>query len=189
MKIITDLLHKMDRSALALFTGALAFFLIGGTLTTIFPALIEDSWSQPMEGAPELTAQQQQGRDIYVREGCWYCHTQQVRTLEADTKPTRSGWRGVDAPISRPSEYANDRPHLLGTRRIGPDLARIGGKYDKSWHKTHFRNPPELVPGSIMPPFPWLLDEDDGEEFKALTAYLQTLGRSFDWRKKNDYEE
>ena len=181
------LLSTLDRNAFALFCGALLFFLIGGTLTTILPGITETSWSSAEAGLRDLTPQEQRGRDVYKREGCWYCHTQQVRTLEADTK--RFGWRGVDAPISRPSEYVNDSPHFLGTRRIGPDLARVGGKYDRSWHRTHFRNPRDLVPGSVMPPFPWLLDENGGKDFEDLTAYLQTLGRSIEWRPDGDYED
>ena len=79
-----------------------------------------------------------------MREGCWYCHTQQTRTLVADTK--RSGWRGVDSPVSTPDEFVYDNPHLFGTKRTGPDLSRVGGKYDTQWHRTHFRNPRDLVP-------------------------------------------
>ncbi|MCC7138805.1 MAG: cbb3-type cytochrome c oxidase subunit II [Planctomycetes bacterium] len=180
-------LAKTDRSAMALFLAATAFFFVGGLMTTVVPALTEDAWSKPVAGLRPLTEQEQRGRDIYKREGCWYCHTQQVRTLEADVK--RFGWRGVDAPISTPGEYVNDSPHLLGTRRIGPDLSRVGGKYDRSWHLTHFRNPRDLVPGSIMPPFPWLTDRDGGKEFEDLLAYIQTLGRATDWRPQKDYEK
>ena len=178
---------KLDRSALLLFTCGTAIFLVGALLTTVFPALVESSWSQPVEGLDSYTDAQARGRAIYVRDGCWYCHTQQVRTLEADVK--RFGWRGVDAPISLPGEYVNDSPHLLGTRRIGPDLSRVGGKYDKSWHKTHFKNPRDLVPGSAMPPLPWLVTDNDGQDFEDLVAYMQSLGRSRNWRPDNDYEE
>ena len=185
--MFSKLFQTLDKSAFVLFCGALLFFLIGGLLTTLFPLLSEESWSEPVAGLREYTEQELRGREIYSREGCWYCHTQQVRTLEADTK--RFGWRGVDAPISTPGEYVHDAPHFLGTRRIGPDLARVGGKYDKSWHRTHFRNPRDLVPGSIMPPYPWLLDENGGQDFEDLTAYIQTLGRGVDWRPDQDYEE
>ncbi len=181
------LLDKMNVSALALGLGALTFFLIGGLLTTVLPALIEDSWSRPLPGARQYSDRELRGRAVYKREGCWYCHTQQIRTLEADVK--RYGWRGVDAPISEPGEYVNDAPHFLGTRRIGPDLARVGGKYAKSWHKTHFMNPRDLVPGSVMPLFPWLVEEDGGRDFEDLVAYIQTLGRARDWRPDDDYEE
>ncbi|HEY7723794.1 MAG TPA: cbb3-type cytochrome c oxidase subunit II, partial [Anaeromyxobacteraceae bacterium] len=160
--------------------------LVGGLLTTALPAVIETSWVKPGDGDVPFTAQELRGHRIYEREGCWYCHTQQVRTLVPDTK--RSGWRGVDAPISTPPEYVRDAPHLLGTRRVGPDLARVGGKYDQSWHRTHFRNPRDLVPGSVMPPFPWLLDRNGGRDFEDVVAYLQTLGRGVSWRPDRDYE-
>ncbi len=178
------MMHKFDFNALAMALGATVFFFIGGLLTTVFPTLVEKSWAEPVSETVGYTELEQQGRDIYVREGCWYCHTQQIRTLESDTE--RYGWRGVDAPISVPGEYTEDSPHLLGTRRIGPDLSRVGGKYDTSWHKTHFNNPRDLVPGSVMPPYPWITE--DPEEFEALVAYLQKLGRSRDWRPDNDYE-
>ncbi|HVO20532.1 MAG TPA: cbb3-type cytochrome c oxidase subunit II [Anaeromyxobacter sp.] len=167
------------------FILATAFFLVGGLLTTLLPAVIEKSWSTPTEGQQPYTEQQLRGKAIYQREGCWYCHTQQVRTLLPDTK--RFGWRGVDAPISTPEEYVRDNPHMLGTRRIGPDLARVGGKYDTSWHRTHFKNPRDLVKGSMMAPFPWLFQNDE-QEFKDLVSYVQTLGRNVNWRPKDDYE-
>lgn len=178
---------KIDRSAPRFITGAVAFFLCGGLLSTLLPALIEESWRQPVDPKFAYSDAQLRGRAVYVREGCWYCHTQQIRTLEADTQ--RYGWRGVAAPISLPGEYSADEPHLLGTRRIGPDLSRVGGKYKTSWHKAHFNNPRDLVPGSVMPPFPWLITQNGGKDFDDIVAYLQVLGRSRNWRPDNDYEE
>ena len=93
---------------------------------------------------------------IYIREGCKYCHTQQMRTLARDVK--RSGWKGVESPVSTPDEFVYDDRHTFGTKRTGPDLSRVGGKYNKQWHRSHFRNPRDLVPGSIMPPFPWIVN-------------------------------
>ncbi len=179
--------HKLDFNAGWVAVGALLFFLVGATLTTILPQMSEASWTTPLEGSRAYSEQELRGKAIYQREGCWYCHTQQIRTLEADTK--RYGWRGVDAPISLPGEYVRDAPHVLGTRRAGPDLARVGGKYDKSWHKTHFNNPRDLVPGSVMPPFPWIVTDNGGQDLKNLIAYIQTLGRTRDWRPDDDYEE
>jgi cytochrome c oxidase cbb3-type subunit II len=180
------MLGKTEKHAGLFFVVALAFFLVGGLLTTLLPAVIEKSWTTPVEGIVPYTEAQLHGKAVYQREGCWYCHTQQIRTLEADVK--RYGWRGVDAPISTPGEFTRDAPHMFGTRRVGPDLARVGGKYDTSWHKTHFRNPRSLVPGSVMPPFPWLLDKNNGQDFQDLVAYVQTLGRGVAWRPANDYE-
>jgi cbb3-type cytochrome c oxidase subunit II len=189
------MLQKTDKNAVYFVAAALMLFFIGGILTTVVPPLIDKSWAKPFENSDSnkgvtgklrpYTEQELKGRQIYVREGCWYCHTQQTRTLLADTK--RSGWRGVDAPISTPDEYVYDNPHLLGTKRTGPDLSRVGGKYDTQWHRTHFRNPADLVTGSIMPPFPWIVNNE--EEFQALVAYIQTLGRSKNWRPDNDYEK
>lgn len=99
----------------------------------------------------------------------------------------RSGWKGVESPVSTPDEFVYDTRHTFGTKRTGPDLSRVGGKYNKQWHRTHFRNPRDLVQGSIMPPFPWIVNNP--EEFDALVAYLQTRGRDKDWRPDNDYEK
>ncbi len=189
------MLRKADSNFGFAIGAALVFFFIGGTLTTIVPPLIDKSWSKPFENSDpakgptgklkQYTEIELKGRAIYVREGCWYCHTQQTRTLLADTK--RSGWKGVDSPISTPDEFVYDSPHMFGTKRTGPDLSRVGGKYDSQWHKTHFRNPRDLVAGSIMPPFPWIAD--DPAELAAITAYMQTLGRSKNWRPDNDFEK
>ena len=189
------MLRKADTSAGAAVVFALGFFFVGGVLTTVVPPLVDKSWSKPFDNSDPAkgptgklqpyTAQQLHGREIYVREGCWYCHTQQTRTLLADTK--RSGWKGVDSPISTPDEFVYDSPHMFGTKRTGPDLSRVGGKYDTQWHRTHFRNPRDLVPGSVMPPFPWIVQNQ--EEFTSLVAYIQTLGRAKNWRPNNDYEK
>jgi cytochrome c oxidase cbb3-type subunit 2 len=189
------MLRKADNSASWAVFAALGLFFIGGILTTIVPPLVDSSWAKPFENSDPakgptgklqpLTAVELKGRDIYTREGCWYCHTQQTRTLLADTK--RSGWKGVDSPVSTPDEFVYDSPHMFGTKRTGPDLSRVGGKYNEQWHRTHFRNPRDLVQGSIMPPYPWIVNNP--EEFTALVSYLQTLGRSKNWRPNADYEK
>jgi cbb3-type cytochrome c oxidase subunit II len=189
------MLSKTDNNAAKFVIAALALFFIGGLLTTVAPPLIDKSWATPFSNTDSTrgptghlrpyTEQELKGRAIYVREGCWYCHTQQTRTLLADTK--RSGWKGVDSPVSTPDEFVYDQPHLFGTKRTGPDLSRVGGKYNKQWHRAHFRNPRDLVPGSVMPAFPWIVNNND--EFEALVAYLQTLGRAKNWRPDNDYEQ
>jgi cytochrome c oxidase cbb3-type subunit 2 len=189
------MLNKTDTNATLFVCAALLLFFIGGLLTTIVPPLIDKSWAKPFQNTDpskgptgmlrQLTALELKGRATYTREGCWYCHTQQTRTIEADTK--RSGWRGVDSPISTPDEFVYDSPHMFGTKRTGPDLSRVGGKYDSQWHRTHFRNPRDLVPGSVMPPYPWIAN--DPAEFEALVAYIQTLGRAKNWRPDEDYEK
>jgi len=189
------MLKKLDLNASIFVVFALIFFFIGGLLTTVVPPLVDKSWGRPFENHDPAkgvtgklvpyTEEQLRGRAIYVREGCWYCHTQQTRTLLSDTK--RSGWRGVDSPISTPDEFVNDSPHMFGTKRTGPDLSRVGGKYDTQWHRTHFRNPRDLVPGSVMPPFPWIANNE--ADFTAMVSYIQTLGRAKNWRPDNDYEK
>ncbi|MFN7932131.1 MAG: cbb3-type cytochrome c oxidase subunit II [Bryobacteraceae bacterium] len=189
-------MFKKSGDNASLFAGlAVVFFMIGGLLTTVVPPMVDKSWGKPFENSDPTkgpvgklepyTELELKGRAIYVREGCWYCHTQQTRTLLADTK--RSGWRGVDSPVSTPDEFVYDSPHLFGTKRTGPDLSRVGGKYDTQWHRTHFKNPRDLVPGSIMPPYPWIANNE--QEFTAMVAYLQRLGRAKHWRPDNDFEK
>jgi len=188
-------LEKIDKSSVLFVVAAVVFFWIGGLLTTLAPPLLDKSWAKPAPGVKNYAALAAAGdaqakkilagRAIYVAEGCWYCHTQQTRTIEADT--VRSGWRGVRSPVSTPDEFVYDEPHLFGTRRVGPDLSRVGGKYDRQWHVAHFRDPRSLVPGSVMPPFPWIAN--DPQKLDALITYIQTLGRAKDWRPDHDYEE
>lgn len=189
------MLKKIDKSSALFVVAAVVFFWIGGLLTTVAPPLLDASWAKPAPGLQDyatlaasgdtVAAQILEGRKIYVAEGCWYCHTQQTRTIEADT--VRSGWRDVRSPVSTPDEFVYDQPHMFGTRRVGPDLSRVGGKYDAQWHATHFRDPRSLVPGSAMPPFPWIAN--DPQKLDALVAYIQSLGRAKDWRPEQDYEE
>ena len=134
-------------------------------------------------GNEELTGytdQQERGRRIYQREGCMYCHSQQIRPLRNEI--TRYSIGTSVAPIADEREYIWDQPHFLGTRRIGPDLSREGGKYSDDWHYSHFYYPRQMVPGSIMPAFTWLFDDKDKAnpvpkpEARDLVAYVQTLG-------------
>jgi cytochrome c oxidase cbb3-type subunit 2 len=189
------MISKIDKNSGLFVAGAVAFFLVGGLLTTVVPPMLDKSWVKPVAGLKDYKTLAAQGdtdaalvvagRQIYIAEGCWYCHTQQTRTIEADT--VRSGWRGQKSPVSTPDEFVYDQPHMFGTRRVGPDLSRVGGKYDAQWHTTHFRDPRSLVPGSVMPPFPWIAN--DPQKLAELTAYIQSLGRAKDWRPEQDYEE
>ena len=113
------------------------------------------------------------GRDIYIREGCYNCHSQMIRPFRAET--LRYGdW-------SRAGEVAWDRPFQLGSRRIGPDLARIGGKYPDAWHYEHMKDPRATTPGSVMPPYPWLLeDKITAEDVAATVQAHATLGAPYD---------
>ena len=189
------MLGKTDSNARWFVVAALGLFFIGGLLTTVAPPLLDKSWAKPFENHDPAagptgklvgyTDQQMRGYRIYIREGCKYCHTQQTRTLLSDVK--RSGWKGVDSPVSTPDEFVYDWRQTFGTKRTGPDLSRVGGKYNKQWHKAHFNNPRDLVPGSIMPPFPWIANNQ--QELDDLVAYLQTRGRAKDWRPDNDFEQ
>ena len=139
-----------------------------------------DISNMPFGTVVGYTAQQERGRRIYQREGCMYCHSQQIRPLANEIKRYSIGTSV--APIADEREYIWDQPHFLGTRRIGPDLSREGGKYSDDWHYSHFYYPRQMVPGSIMPAFTWLFDDTDKvnpkpkQDARDLVAYVQTLG-------------
>jgi cytochrome c oxidase cbb3-type subunit II len=116
-----------------------------------------------------LTALQMEGRDIYIREGCHVCHTQMVRPLRAET--ARYGHYSVAG------ESVYDHPFLWGSKRTGPDLARVGGRYSDEWHIAHLINPRDLVPESIMPAYPWLAERVlDGKKTSKKLATFQRFG-------------
>lgn len=122
------------------------------------------------------------GRDIYVREGCYLCHSQWVRPMRAEV--LRYGeW-------SRGPEYTYDRPFLLGSRRMGPDLHRVGGKYPDAWHYEHMRDPRSMAPGSVMPPYPWLLDDTfDPADIAASLRALARVGTPYSPQDIENVEE
>ncbi len=155
----------------ALLAGAIVVFVIGTVATTIAP-LWFDELNTPIENVKPYTELEQKGRDLYISEGCVSCHTQQVRPLKSEVE--RYGH------YSEAGEYVYDQPHQLGTRRIGPDLAREGGKRPDGWHRLHFKEPRKLVPGSVMPIYNWWSED----QTKAMIAYLQKLGTGIDWRLK-----
>lgn len=137
---------------------------IGG-LVEIVPLFFQTDLHKPLKGLTPTPALELEGRDIYIREGCHVCHTQMVRPLYAETK--RYGAYSVVG------EYVYEHPFLWGSKRTGPDLARIGGRYSDDWHKIHLQNPRLVVPASKMPAYPWLkkniLDETLTEKkMKAL---------------------
>ncbi len=185
----------VETKAVILVIGIALFAFIGTYFTMIVP-LMDDSLNTPADTATPYTALELKGKRVYESEGCWYCHTQQVRNLLAETKRygmgeeetfKRFGIRAlIQAPPSQPGEYTYDKPHLLGTRRIGPDLARVGGKYDNTWHINHLRDPQSTSPGSIMHKFTWLFEKNNQpkEEAIALVAYLQKLGTNIPWREQ-----
>jgi len=119
-----------------------------GGLVEIVPLFFQKSTTMPVEGLKPYTALQIEGRDIYVREGCYLCHSQMIRPFRAETE--RYGHYSVAG------EFVYDHPFQWGSKRTGPDLARVGGRYSDEWHRAHLMNPRDVVPESIMPGFPWL---------------------------------
>ncbi len=156
-----------------------SYQIIDGHLQQVSSLNIDQS--KPVFG---YTALQERGRLVYQREGCMYCHTQQIRPLVSEMLRYRIG--SSVAPSSDEREYIYDQPHFLGTKRNGPDLDRVGGKYSDDWQYSHLYNPAQMVPGSIMPSFGWLFTNKNPadpssvpvptQDGIALVAYLQTLG-------------
>jgi cytochrome c oxidase cbb3-type subunit 2 len=173
-----------------------------GGIAEIVPLMFQAQVVQPLPGQKPYPALELAGRDVYLREGCYNCHSQMVRTLRFETE--RYG------PYSLAAESVYDHPFQWGSKRTGPDLARVGGRYSDDWHRVHLINPRDVVPESNMPAYPWLIepkvdatqltrhmnalrsigvpytDEDlagvatavqGKSELDALIAYLQGLGR------------
>lgn len=140
-----------------------------GGLVEIVPLFFQRSTTQAVPGLAPYSALQLAGRDIYVREGCHNCHSQMIRPFRAET--LRYG------PYSLAGEFVYDRPFQWGSKRTGPDLHRVGGKYSNDWHRLHLLNPRDLVPESNMPAYPWLEQNivDPSEMPTKLTA-LRRLG-------------
>jgi len=192
--------EKIETSNFLLIVLTLLTLTVGGLLE-IVPLFFQRSTTQPLEGVKPYTALQLAGRDVYIREGCYNCHSQMIRPFRAET--LRYGAYSVAG------ESVYDHPFQWGSKRTGPDLARVGGRYSDQWQRVHLNNPRDVVPESIMPAYPWLegakLDPADlapkmsalrivgvpytdaqiaaaGDEVKghteldALVAYLQVLG-------------
>jgi cytochrome c oxidase cbb3-type subunit 2 len=198
-----DLHKKLEENTGLLIFGILFVSVIGG-LVQVLPSIFQESLSTPSENTRPYGAVELVGRDIYIREACSVCHSQQVRPLLAEVR--RYG------AYSRAGESVYDRPFLWGSKRTGPDLLRVGGKYSNIWHRIHLINPRDVVSNSIMPAYPWLAEraanaDDDIQlklralrklghpytdadiesapaalegltEIDALIAYLQNLGTS-----------
>jgi cytochrome c oxidase cbb3-type subunit II len=166
-----DLHKRVERSSGLLIFGILVVASIGG-LVQIVPSLYQDSLSTPVEGIVPYPPLELVGRDVYIRESCSTCHSQQIRPLLAEVE--RYG------QFSHAGEFAYDRPFLWGSKRTGPDLARIGGKYTDVWHRAHLLDPRRVVPRSIMPAYPWLESRpaDDGSVVRRLRA-LRALGHPY----------
>ena len=144
---------------------------IGG-LVQIIPLYFMHSTTEPVEGLKPYSALQLSGRDIYVSEGCYLCHSQMIRPFRAEVE--RYGH------YSLAGEFVYDRPFQWGSKRTGPDLHRVGGRYSDEWHRVHLNNPRDVVPESIMPGYPWfettMLDASD---IKKKMQVLRTLGAPY----------
>ncbi len=165
-------IHKrLERHSGLLIFGILVVASIGG-LVQIIPSLFQDSLDTPVEGLEPYPPLELIGRDIYIRESCSTCHSQQVRPLLAEVE--RYG------TFSRAGEFVYDRPFLWGSKRTGPDLHRVGGKYTDAWHRVHLLDPRSVVSVSIMPAYPWLAERaaNDGS-IEARMRALRTLGHPY----------
>ena len=153
--------------------GLLALFMviavsIGG-LVQIVPLFFQDMVNEPVDGLKPYTALQLEGRDIYIREGCVQCHSQMIRPFRAETE--RYGHYSVAG------ESVYEHPFLWGSKRTGPDLARVGGRYSDDWHRAHLYNPRNVVPESKMPAYPWLVENTlDGKDTVAKIKAMRWLG-------------
>ncbi len=193
--------HQLIEKNVGLLMLLIVAVISVGGLVEIVPLYFQRSTTEPVAGLKPYSPLELTGRDIYVREGCYNCHSQMIRPFRAETE--RYG------PYSVAGEFVYDRPFQWGSKRTGPDLARVGGRYSDDWHRLHLINPRDLVPESNMPGFPWLnttlvdetvigsrlqalraigtpySDEDIAKasesikgktEMQAMIAYLQRLG-------------
>ena len=143
-----------------------------GGLVQIVPLFFQDSLTEPVAGLKPYSALRLEGRDIYIREGCYTCHSQMIRPFRAETE--RYGHYSVAG------EFVYDRPFQWGSKRTGPDLHRVGGRYSDDWHRVHMVNPRDVVPESIMPGYPWLAENMvDGSDIQAKLETLRTLGAPY----------
>ena len=195
--------HDTIEKKIGLMGVLIALVISIGGLVQIVPLYFQGVSKQPAPGVEPYDALRLAGRDVYVREGCYNCHSQMIRPFRSETE--RYG------PYSVAGESVYDHPFQFGSKRTGPDLARVGGRYSDEWHRVHFTNPRDVVPESNMPGYPWLArntvdgalvekkmrtlaklghpySEDDftgaaaavagKTELEALIAYLQGLGTS-----------
>ena len=166
-------LHKkLEENAGLLIFGILFVSSIGG-FVQVLPSLFQQSLSTASANTRVYDAVELTGRDIYVREGCHVCHSQQIRPLLAEVE--RYG------PYSRAGEFVYDRPFLWGSKRTGPDLHRVGGKYSDVWHRVHLIDPRAVVKKSIMPAYPWLAERDANadNDIQLKMRALQKLGHPY----------
>lgn len=152
------------------------------------PEIVPDDFKAEYASATEYQSALLRGRDLYIREACWHCHSQYVRPVSNETL--------YYGPVSTPGEYQNalNLPQLFGTRRVGPDLSREAGKKSNDWHYAHLYKPTNTVPESVMPSYAWYFNEVDGvpvptKDGKALVAYIQNLGAPYKDRVDTTWDQ
>jgi cytochrome c oxidase cbb3-type subunit 2 len=163
--------EKVETNNFLMIVLILVVLLVGG-MVEIVPLFFQKSTTEPVPGLKPYTALQVVGRDVYVREGCYNCHSQMIRPFRAETLRYGS--------YSLAGEFVYDRPFQWGSKRTGPDLARVGGRYSDDWHRIHLTNPRDLVPESNMPAYPWL--EKSPANAASIQAHmngLRTLGAPY----------
>jgi cytochrome c oxidase cbb3-type subunit 2 len=158
--------EKIETNNFLMIVLILIAVAVGG-IVEIVPLFFQRSTTQAAPGLKPYTALQLAGRDVYVREGCYNCHSQMIRPFRAET--LRYG------PYSTAGEFVYDHPFQWGSKRTGPDLHRVGGRYSDEWHRVHLINPRDLVPESNMPAYPWLAK--DGVDAEIMPAKLTALRR------------
>ena len=161
--------HEKIEKNVGLLAVFIAVAVSFGGLAEIVPLMYQAEAVQPLPGVKPYPALELAGRDVYVREGCYNCHSQMVRTLRFETE--RYGH------YSLAGESVYDRPFQWGSKRTGPDLARVGGRYSDAWHRVHLNDPRDVVPESNMPSFPWLSkNRVDGDAVQSHMRALKRLG-------------
>ena len=158
-------MHQKIEKNIGLMIVLIVLVVSVGGLVEIVPLFFQKSTTQPIAGVKPYTALQLAGRDIYIREGCYNCHSQMIRPFRAET--LRYG------AYSTAGEFVYDRPFQWGSKRTGPDLARVGGRYSDEWHRIHLNNPRDVVPESNMPAYPWLVS--DMVDAAAMPTHMKAL--------------
>ena len=165
MKLTHDLIERNQALLIVLVILVIA---VGG-IVEIVPLSFQKSVTEPVAGLKPYSALQLTGRDVYIREGCYNCHSQMVRPFRAEVE--RYG------PYSVAGEFVYDRPFQWGSKRTGPDLHRVGGRYSDEWHRVHLMNPRDVVPESNMPGYPWLARTPaNAADIEAKLTALRRLG-------------
>ncbi|WP_417534101.1 cytochrome-c oxidase, cbb3-type subunit II [Marinobacterium stanieri] len=161
--------HETIEKNIGLMVLLIIIVISGGGLAEIVPLFFQSSTTKPIEGLRTYSALELEGRDVYIREGCHVCHTQMIRPFRAETE--RYGH------YSTANEHVWEHPFLWGSKRTGPDLARVGGRYSDAWQKAHLYNPRDVVPESKMPSYPWLFENKlSGKDTAAKMQTLRKLG-------------